>query len=104
MKGKEKTFIEREPRRIRPYESEVARFISVPLARRSIGNNYPVCNRRPPLIILGSFVGEELLFLIFFSPWQDKIELSEMGIMRLRWNRIATGQNCFRDQGLPYPV
>lgn len=27
-----------------------------------------------------------------------------MGIMRLRWNRIATGRNCFRDQGLPYPV
>lgn len=57
LKGKEKTFIEREPR---PYpallftglpgapELEVARFVSVPLPRRSIGNNYPVCNRRPP--------------------------------------------------------
>lgn len=45
-------------------ELEVARFVSVPLPRRSIGNNYPVCNRRPPLIIL---LDEKDFFLILLS-------------------------------------
>lgn len=79
-------------------ELEVARFVSVPLPRRSIGNNYPVRNRRPPLIIPRS-VDEKDFFLILLSlspssPSQDKIELSRDG------NNASPLESCGKRGGI----
>lgn len=89
-------------------ELEVARFVSVPLPRRSIGNNYPVRNRRPPLIIPRS-VDEKDFFLILLSlsppppPRRIRSSFREMGIMRLRWNRVANVAGLFPWPGLAPP-